>query len=173
MNREQKAKKVADLHERLSVSDLVVLTDFTGLDVGEMTELRAKLKEAGAKYLVTKNTLLRLAAKDTNAEPLTDQFVGPNGVTMAEGDVVAAAKVLHEFAKQSKKFEIKIGVLEGNTIQPEDLKALADLPSREVLLAQILGAMNAVPGGFVGVLAAVPRNFVQVLKAIEEQKAAA
>lgn len=172
MNRDEKVKKVADLHERLSVSDLVVLTDFTGLDVGEMTELRAKLKEAGATYLVTKNTLLRLAAKETSAEELAEYFIGPNGVTLAQGDVVAAAKVLHEFAKQSKKFEIKVGVLEGSTVAPQDIKALADLPSREVLLAQILGAMNAVPGGFVGVLAAVPRNFVQVLKAIEEQKAA-
>lgn len=172
MNRDEKVKKVADLHERLSVSDLVVLTDFTGLDVGEMTELRAKLKEAGATYLVTKNTMLRLAAKDTSAESLAEHFVGPNGVTLAQGDVVSAAKVLHEFAKESKKFEIKVGVLEGNSIAPQDIKALADLPSREVLLAQMLGAMNAVPGGFVGVLAAVPRNFVQVLKAIEDKKAA-
>ncbi len=173
MNREQKAQKVADLHERLGRASLAVLTDFTGLDVAEMTELRSKLKEAEAEYVVFKNTLLRLAAKETDFEQLEEYFVGPNGIALAEGDVVPAAKAIHEFIKDKQKLEIKVGVLDGNVIQAADIKALAALPGRDALLAKLLGTLNAVPGGLVQVLAAVPRSLLNVLKAIEDQKAAA
>lgn len=173
MNREQKSKRVDELKERLDRSGLMVLTDFTGLGVEEMTTLRARLKAAGGEYYVSKNTLIRLAVKDTPAESLGEYLVGPNGMALSYDDVAALAKALDEFAKESKKLEIKAGLLDGEPIDKEAVKRLAGLPSREVLLAQLLGALNAVPTGFVSVLAAVPRNLLGVLKAIEEQKSEA
>ena len=173
MNREQKAERVAELKERLGRSGLTVLTDFTGLAVEDMTTLRAKLKAVGGEYYVSKNTLIRLAIKNTPAEGMAEHLVGPNGLAMAYDDVAALAKTLNEFAKEKKKLEIKAGLLEGAVIDLDQIKRLADLPSREVLLAQLLGAMNAVPTSFVSVLAAVPRNLLGVLKAIEDQKSEA
>lgn len=173
MNRDQKVKRVDEIKERLDRSGLMVLTDFTGLAVENITTLRAKLKAAGGEYYVSKNTLIRLAIKDTPAEPIGEHLNGPNGMALAYDDVAALAKTLSEFAKESKKLQIKAGVLDGELIGPDDIKRLADLPSREVLLAQMLGALNAVPTGFVSVLAAVPRNLLGVLKAIEDQKSEA
>lgn len=170
MNREQKAQKVAELKERLDRSKLVVMTDFTGLDVTSMTELRAKLKEAQGEFQVAKNTLLRLAVKDTPAEGLDDQLVGPNGLALAYDDVAALAKALQEFAKENKKPAIKAGLLGDDIIGPEEIKTLASLPSKDALLAKLLGTFNAVPTNFVNVLAAVPRGLLNVLKAVEEQK---
>ncbi len=173
MNREQKAERVAELKERLDRSGLMVLTDFTGLAVDDMTTLRAKVKAVGGEYYVAKNTLIRLAIKDSPAEAVGEYLVGPNGLALAYEDVAALAKTLNEFAKEKKKLEIKAGLLEGELINTDEIKRLADLPSREVLLAQLLGALNAVPTSFVSVLAAVPRNLLGVLKAIEDQKSEA
>ncbi len=173
MKREEKTKKVAKLNERFKAAKLVVLTDFTGLNVSEMTDLRAKLKEAASEYQVVKNTLLRLAARETAMEQLTEHFIGPNGLVLADEDVVAPAKALYKFAAESKKLAIKAGLLEDGVITSEDIKSLATLPSREVLLAQLLGAMNAAPAGLVNVLAALLRNLLNVLKAVEEKKAQA
>ena len=173
MNREQKVKQAAGLKKRFEAAKMVVLTDFTGLKVADMNDFRSKVRESGASYQVAKNTLIRLAAKDTDVELLAEHLVGPNGLVTADDDVVAPAKAVHEFAKTSKKFQIKGAVLEGKVIDADQIKALADLPSREQLLAQVLGTMNSVPGGFVQVLAAVPRGLMNALKAIEEQKQAA
>jgi len=173
LNREQKAKRVDELKERLDRSGLMVLTDFTGLAVDDMTTLRAKLKAAGGEYYVSKNTLIRLAIKGTPAEPVGEHLVGPNGMALGYDDVAALAKALNEFAKESKKLEIKAGLLDGELIGKDQIKRLADLPSREALLAQLLGGLNAVPTNLVSVLAAVPRNLLGVLKAIEEQKSEA
>lgn len=170
MNREQKAARVAELQERLDRAGLVCLADFTGLDVGLMTELRAKLKAAGGEFQVAKNTLVRLAIKDSPAEGLGEHLVGPNGMALAYDDVAALAKALQDFAKESKKLKIKAGLLDGDIIDSDAIKRLADLPSREVLLGQLLGTMNSIPAGFVRALAAVPRDFMGVLKAIEEKK---
>lgn len=173
MNREQKVKRVDELKERLARSGLIVLTDFSGLAVESITKLRAKLKAVGGEYYVAKNTLIRLAVKDTPAEAVGEHLMGPNGMALAYDDVAALAKTLNEFAKESKKLVIKAGLLDGEVLGQEDIKRLADLPSREVLLAQLLGALNAVPTSFVSVLAAVPRNLLGVLKAIEDQKSEA
>lgn len=173
MNREEKTQRVAELKERLSSSQLVVLTDFTGLDVAKMTELRSQLKGVAAEYVVAKNTLIRLAAKDTLAEKLSEHFVGPNGLAMTKDQIVGLAKVLSEFVKTNKKLNLKAGILQGRPVSPEEIKRLASLPSREELLAQLLGTLNSVPTSLVSVLAGIIRQFLGVLKAIEEQKASA
>jgi len=173
LKREQKAQKVAELRERFDKASLIVLTDFAGLDVAKITDLRARIREAHGDYQVVKNTLIRLAAKETAVEKLAEYFVGPNGLAFGYDEVVPLAKALDEFVRENKKLALKAGLLEGGVVSAEGLKALAALPSREVLLARFLGALNAVPTNLVSVLAAVPRNLLGVLKAIEDQKAQA
>jgi len=173
VNRKQKEAVVAEVHDRLARARAVIVTDFTGLKVEQMTDLRRRLKEQGLEYKVVKNTLLRLAARGTEAEELTQGLTGPNGLGFAYEEPVDLAKVLVEFAKDNPQLQIKDGVLEGKPISPEQVQALAKLPGREVLLAQLLGAMNGVARNLVSVLAAVPRGLVTALKQIEEQKAGA
>lgn len=172
MNRQSKEDLVAELAERLKDTRAAFLADYRGLNVAKATELRRKLRAAGVDYRVVKNTLLRLAAQGTQAACLDTHLKGPTAVAMVTGDPVAPAKALVEFAKANQAFELKYGMLDGKLLRPEDIKALADLPSREVLLARLLGSLNAPTTNFVGVLAAVPRSLVQVLSAIKDQKAA-
>lgn len=172
LDRSSKEKMVADLAEQLVSVKAAFLADYRGLNVEKLNQLRVELRNAGAEYRVVKNTLLRLAAKGTTVECLDAELSGPTAMALASGDPVAPAKVLSEFAKNNEKFQLKAGALEGKRLSVEDIKALADLPSREVLLAKMLGSINAPVSNFVGVLAAVPRSLVQVLGAIQEKKAA-
>lgn len=173
MNRNQKEAVVAEVSKLLDQAEAIILTDFTGLKVEQMTELRRRIKEKDQQYLVIKNTLFRLAAKGTDAEQLSQYMVGPNGVGVSHGEPVDLAKVLVDFAKDNKALDIKTGLLQGKLIDAEDVKALAKLPDRDTLLAMLLGAMNGVSRNLVSVLAAVPRGLLNALKAIEEQKAEA
>lgn len=173
MNRNEKQQIVDSLHENFAQSKIVILTDYKGLDVTTMNTLRRKLREAGVEYKVVKNTLIRRASAGTDAELLVEHFVGPSALALSYDDPVAPAKVLTEFAAQNDKLEIKIGVMGGKVIALQDIKALSDLPSREVLLAQVLSAMNGVPTALVRALNDVPVKMLNVLQAIKEQKEAA
>ena len=173
MNLSEKKKIVEDLHARLSRSKIVILTDFKGLDVGAMTKLRAELREADVEYSVVKNTLLTLASEETDAALIKDYFKGPTAIALSFDDPVAPAKVLSKFAEAYDKLEIKIGVMNGGTLDLNAIKALSSLPSREVLLAQTLSAMNAVPTSFVRTLSEIPKKMLYVLQAIKEKKEAA
>ena len=170
MNIESKKQFVESLHERLKKSRLAVLTDYKGLDVAAMTELRSKLREADIAYQVIKNTMLRRAAEGTDIEAIQDQFKGPSAIALSIDDPVAPAKILTEFAKSNPKLEIRIGVLEGKVLDPAAIKALSELPSREELLAKVLSTMIAVPTSLVTALSDVPRRMVNVLQAIKDQK---
>jgi large subunit ribosomal protein L10 len=170
VNRNEKQAVVSEVSERLTRASAVILTDFSGLKVEQMTELRQKLKDSGSEYLVVKNTLLKRASEGTETESLVQDLTGPNGLGFSYDDPVELAKVLVDFAKDNPKLEIKEGVLDGKLISNAEVTALAKLPSREVLLAQLLGVMNGVARDFVSVLAAVPRGLVTALKQIEEQK---
>ncbi|MGD8837068.1 MAG: 50S ribosomal protein L10, partial [Desulfobacteraceae bacterium] len=161
------------LNERLGKCSVVILTDYKGLDVEAMTQLRAKLREADVEYQVVKNTMLRLASEGTGAEAIKDSFTGPSAIAMSYEDPVAPAKVLTDFAKDNDKLEIKIGVMDGKVLDISAIKALSDLPSRDQLLATVLSAMNAVPTSLVTALSDVPRRMVNVLQAIKDQKEAA
>lgn len=168
-----KKKQIAeDLQERFEKSTLVILTDYKGLDVAAMNVLRRKLREANTEYQVVKNSLLVRASEGNDVALIKDQFTGPSAIALTHDDPVAPAKALADFVKENKKFEIKGGVLNGKIIDPDGIKALSSLPSREVLLAQVLSAMNAVPTSLVTALADVPRRFVNVLQAIKDQKEA-
>lgn len=170
MNIEAKKQFVQQLHERLAKSKVVVVTDYKGLDVATMTELRRKLREANIEYEVVKNTMLRLASEGTGVSAIKEHFKGPNAIALSYDDPVAPAKVLTEFAKANEKLEVKIGVLDGKVLDLASLKALSSLPSREELLATVLSAMIAVPTSFVRALSDVPRRMLNVLQAIKEQK---
>lgn len=172
MKKENKAQVVSELAAKLAKSKTTFLADYRGLTVEQVNTLRGQLRSAGAEYKVAKNTLLRLASRGTSSECLDPLLAGPTAIAIASGDPVAAAKVMAEFAKANAKFELKGGALDGKILSVEDVKALAELPSREVLLSRLLGSINAPTTNFVGVLAAVPRSFVQVLGAYKDQKAA-
>lgn len=172
MNRNSKEQVVAELAEKLKVAKASFLADYRGLTVDEVNDLRGKLREAGVEYRVVKNTLLRLAARDTGAACLDEHLAGPTAIAIAGDDPVAPAKILSDYAKANSKFELKVGALDGKLLSLDEIKALSDLPSREVLLAKMLGSINAPVSNFVGVLAAVPRSLVQVLAAIQDKKAA-
>jgi large subunit ribosomal protein L10 len=172
VKKEAKEKIVADVSALLGTAKATFLADYRGMDVEATNKLRGELRAVGVDYRVVKNTLLRLAVKGTGAECLDSQLAGPTAVAFANGDPAASAKVLSEFAKSHKAFELKGGVLGSKALSVEEIQALADLPSREELLAKMLGSINAPTSNFVGVLAAIPRSLVQVLAAIQDQKAA-
>jgi large subunit ribosomal protein L10 len=170
---EEKQQIAEDLRDRLSKSAIIVLTDYKGLDVAAMNDLRRRLRAEGIEYQVVKNTLLIRAAEDNDIALIKDYFKGPSAIALSYDDPIAPAKVLSEFAKENKKLEIKAGVMNGQVLDANAIKALAKLPSREVLLGQFLSALNAIPTSFVRTLAEIPRSFVGVLAAIRDQKEAA
>jgi large subunit ribosomal protein L10 len=170
---EEKKQITEDLHGRFQKSKLVILTDFKGLDVASVSDLRRKLKEAGVEYKVVKNTLMARASQDTPVAAMADHFKGPGAVAISYQDPVAPAKILTKFADDSKKLEIRMAVLDGKLIDVSGVKALAALPSREVLLGQLLSVMVGVPTSAVRVLAGVPRALVNVLSALRDQRQAA
>jgi large subunit ribosomal protein L10 len=168
----EKKQITQDLQGRLEKSTIVVLTDYKGLDVEAMNALRRKLREANAEYQVVKNSLLVRASESNDVGQIKDHFKGPSAIALSDGDPVAPAKALVDFVKENDKLEIKAGVLNGSVIDAEGIKALSSLPSREVLLAQVLSAMNAVPTSLVTALSDVPRRMVNVLQAIKDQREA-
>ncbi len=170
MERAKKIEFVADMKERLERSEGTFLVDYQGLNVEAMTKLRRELREAEAEFFVVKNRLLKRAADGTATALLEDYMVGPSALTLAYKDVAASAKALVGFAKDHEQLKIKAGQIAGKLLDPEAIKKLAELPSKDVLLAQALGALQAVPGSFVRVLNAVLVSLLNVLKAIENQK---
>lgn len=173
MKIEQKKAITEELHEKFERAKVVIVTDYKGLNVAAVNQLRSKLREADIEYRVAKNTLIARASVDTGVEAIKDHFKGPNAIALGYTDPVAPAKVLTQFIKDNNKLEIKVGVIDGKPLNLDDIKALSALPSREVLLSQVLSAMNAVPTDFVRVLSGVPRQLVNVLQAIKEKKEAA
>jgi large subunit ribosomal protein L10 len=142
MSRDTKASAVAELTEAFRGSTGAVLTEYRGLTVKQLKELRRSLAD-NASYAVVKNTLTRRAAKDAGVEGLDDMLAGPSAIAFITGDAVEAAKGLRDFAKNNPLLVIKGGVLDGRPVSPDEIKKLADLESREVLLAKLAGAMNA------------------------------
>ena len=176
--RPEKQAAVAGLKEQLSTAKGVVLTGYKGLTVAQDMKLRAKFREAGVSYHVVKNTMLRIAANETGLEGLDPVLNGTTAIAVSADDAVAPAKVIYDFIKENKleKTEvltIKAGVVEGKIIGIDEVKALASLPSREVLIAKVLGSMQAPISGMVNVLQGTIRNMVYVLDAIRAQKESA
>ena len=172
MDRAAKEQLVAELREIIVGRSSVVLTDYKGMTVEEMYNLRRECDKAGASYRVVKNTLAKLAIADTPYEFLSEGFEGTVGIAYSD-DPIAPAKVLTEFGKKSKSLELKLGFLDGKRLAPQDLEALSKLPGKDQLRAQLLRVFNAPATKFVGVLAAGPRDFLGVLAARQEALEAA
>jgi len=170
---DQKKKITDDLQDRFSRSAIVVLTDYKGLDVTSINDLRRRLREEDIEYQVVKNTLLVRASEDTEVALIRDFFKGPSAIALSYEDPVAPAKILTKFAKENQRLEIKVGVMNGKLLDVDAIKVLSKLPSREVLLGQLLSTLNMVPTSFVRTLAEIPRGLVNVLAAIRDQKEAA
>ncbi|HEX6933454.1 MAG TPA: 50S ribosomal protein L10 [Streptosporangiaceae bacterium] len=172
MARAVKEATVAELTERFQNSSGAVLTEYRGLTVAQVRELRQALGE-DATFSVVKNTLTKLAAKDAGVSAdFSDMLVGPSAIAFVGGDVVQAAKGLREFAKANPLLVIKGGVLEGKTLTPAEISRLADLEPRDVLLAKLAGAMKATMAGAAATFAALPAQMARLLAALEEKKAA-
>jgi large subunit ribosomal protein L10 len=171
----EKKELVAELKAKLTDAKGAVLTSYRGLTVAQDTQLRRKLREAGIEYRVIKNTMTRIAAQEAGIEGLAVYLEGPTAIAISVTDPVAPAKVISEFIKATKTqaLEVKAGLVEGQVIDAVSVKALADLPPREVLIAKALGSMQAPITGFVNVLQGTIRNFVYALEAVRKQKESA
>lgn len=168
--KEAKVKAVEELKDKFDRSSAVILTDYRGLNVADITELRRKLKEQGIEYKVAKNTLTRIAIKDFDYD--LDEFLeGPTAMAFSYEDPVAPAKALTDFAKIHKELEIKAGVVEGKVVSKDVISELAKMPPKEQLLASAVGAIQSPLYGIVGVMQGTLRNVVYTLQAIQDKKA--
>ena len=166
MNRREKERVVSELHRKLQEFRAVILTDYRGLNVEEITRLRRQLREASVEYRVVKNTLMRLASKETGLEGISDLFVGPTAMAVSNDDPLAPARVLSKFSKEMPMLEIRGGLIEGRVVGPHEIEGLAKLPGREVLLGNLLRLLVGGQLRFVNVLSAHIRRLVQVLEVI-------
>ena len=173
MNRQEKARIIEQLNLKAERASIAIVADFKGLDVESFTELRASLREVGVDCQVVKNTLARLAFKDTDHSVLADEFKENCAIVTGYEDPVAAAKAVADFAKGSKSFKMRFASLEGKYLDESGVTTLSKLPSKEELLGKTLGTMNAVPTNFVSLLANVPRGLLNILSAVKDQKEAA
>ncbi|NLY86806.1 MAG: 50S ribosomal protein L10 [Tissierellia bacterium] len=167
-----KRENIEEIKEKINSAQAIVLVDYRGLNVEQLTELRKRYRSAGVEYKVYKNTMMRFAFKDTGFEEFNEFLKGPNAIAFGYDDPVQAAKITSEFAKENKNLEIKAGIVDGKIIDLEGVKALAELPSKEVLIAQTLGGFNAPIQGFVNVLQGTIRGLAIVLDAIREKQEA-
>jgi large subunit ribosomal protein L10 len=167
--RPEKVAVVDEVRERLSSASATLLTEYRGLKVGELAELRRNLRAAGGDYKIYKNTLVRFAVRDLGIEGVEELLVGPTAVAFVDGDAAAVAKALRDYSRTNPNLVLKGGVLGGKALSADETRALAELPSREVLLARIAGGLAAPMQQFAGLLQALPRNFAYGLKALIDQ----
>jgi large subunit ribosomal protein L10 len=170
MNKTERQETVESLSEQLRRSPNLYVTDFTGLNVLRMTEFRRRLRASGVSYIVVKNTLAQRALAANSITGLDDHLAGPTGLVLAGKDPVAAAKVLTDFAKEFEKPAIKIGLVDGRTVTADQVRRLASLPPREVLLSQLAGAMQAPVAQLAGVLNSMLYQMVGALEALRAQR---
>ena len=164
MPTQEKVTEVADLKTRFEGVKTVVLTEYRGLTVRQLSDLRKQLRAVSAEYKVVKNRLARLAIASSPLDGLGTHLKGPTGIITSKEDPVAVAKALHAFARAHQALAIKAGFVEGQVLPPTELRALAELPSKEALRAQIVGAIQGGLSTLVGVLMAPQRELVYILK---------
>jgi large subunit ribosomal protein L10 len=168
--RPAKVATVDEVKAKVEATTTAVVTEYRGLTVAEISGIRRQLRALGADYKVFKNTLVRRAVSGTSVEPITEFLEGPTAIAFVDGDVSAVAKALRDLAKTSPKLILKGGVLDGKALSPKDIGALADLPSRDVLLAQFAGALASPLRTMASLLKAVPQNFAYGLSALLDSK---
>lgn len=169
LNLEEKKAVVAEVSDKVAQAQTIVLAEYRGLTVEDMTRLRVNARNGGVYLRVLKNTLARRVVTGTPFEQLAEQMVGPLAYGISE-DPVAAAKVLSEFAKSNEKFIVKVGAMPNQVMSASDVSQLATMPSRDELLAKLLGTMQAPIAKFVQTLNEVPSKFVRALAAVRDEK---
>lgn len=168
-----KVEVVDELKHLVGKTSAAILTDYRGLSVAELTDLRKKLRAVDAEYRVVKNTLFKRAAADQMPVAEIEEFLaGPTAIGFAKSDPVGAAKVLVEFVRDHKAISLKVGVMEGKVLDTAQIEALSKIPSREVLISQMLGSLNSPIAGLVGTLNGILSNFVFTLQAIADKQGA-
>ena len=170
ITKEKKSQQVAELTERFSRSKAVVFTEYKGLTVAEIAELRKNLKEAGAEYKIAKNTLINIAVQGTPVEAAKEFFVGPTGVAFGFDDPVAAAKKVLEYSEKNDKLKVKSGIVEGKLFSFDELKSLSKLPPRKVLLGMMAGTFQAPLSKLAGALHATVAQLAYALDAAKNKK---
>lgn len=173
MEKAVKEQLVNDLQEKFSTAKSFFVTDYSGLNVAQVTELRRKLRESSIEYKVVKNTLAQLALHNLGYQGLDEHFLGPTAIAYAFKDPAAPAKIIDEFLKSHREIqkpEIKVGVIEKQILSAVDMKDIVNLPPKETLIAMLMGGLNAPISGFVGALNGLITKLVLVLKSIEEKK---
>jgi len=173
ITREAKEKMLEEITEELKQAELVVITDYRGLNVQSINKLRGELRKEDCRYKITKNTMNRLACREAGVEELEGYFEGPVAIAYSSADPVAAARVFKDFIKENSALQIKGGILSGQLLDPEAIKALGDIPSREVLLAKVVGGFQAPIAGLVGALHGNMRSLVCAFDAVRRQKESA
>ncbi len=168
--KQEKIKVVQELHEKFGRAGAVILTEYKGLDVAQLTTLRNRLRNSGAEYKVVKNTLARRASEGTAVHKIEGHFSGATGVVISYEDVVAPVKILSEYVGKLEPFKIKVGVFEGIVLDPVRIKEVANMPSREVLLGKALGSIASPLYGLAATLQGVLGKLVYVLSAVKEAK---
>jgi large subunit ribosomal protein L10 len=168
--RPAKIATVDEVKAKVDETTTAVVTEYRGLTVAEISNIRRQLRTLGADYKVFKNTLVRRAVAGTGVEPITEFLEGPTAIAFVDGDISAVAKALRDLAKASPKLILKGGVLDGKALSPKDISALADLPSRDVLLAQFAGALASPLRTMASLLKAVPQNLAYGLSALIDSK---
>jgi len=177
MNKEQKAESVQEIKELISSSDAIYLTDYSGLTVEEVNDLRKEFYKSGVRYKVLKNTLTVRALKETDKysshlEKLTESLNGPTGIVFADKDPVAPAKIIKKFFDKIEKPKLKAAIVENELYDSKKLNALASLPTKEEVIASILGSLNSPASGIVGSINAVMRDLFSVIEEVAKKKAA-
>ncbi|MFM7893809.1 MAG: 50S ribosomal protein L10 [Actinomycetota bacterium] len=171
--RAEKAAVVAEVRDKLAASNSVIVSEYRGLTVGALAKLRRTLRPLGAEYKFYKNSLVKIAARDGAMAPVEPMVGGPVAITFVTGEVSAVAKAMREFAKENEALKLKGGVVDGKAVDVKGLRALADLPSRDVMLAKLAGLLKAPMANTAYMLSALPRKAAYGLKVLVEQKQAA
>lgn len=169
MDRVSKGAVVAELAEEFRTFDTMFVADYRGLDVSTITDLRNRLRDVDGRFRIVKNTLAKRAAEDAGRADLAELFTGPSAVAYAREDAATVAKVLQQVARETKLIELRGGLMDGEFVDADQVKEIANLPSREVILAMLLSAINAPMTQAVGVLAAPMRDIVGILDAYIEK----
>ena len=167
-----KQDKVSQIKENIDKAQVAIVTEYKGYSVEEITNLRRALQKENGDYMVTKNTLAKLAVKDTPYEVLTETFKGPIAIAFGFNDQVAPAKALSKFIKDTKKGEIIAAALDGKLLSADEAKALATIPSKEEIYAKMLGCVNSPATGIVGSINAVMASLTRAVAAVRDQKSA-
>ena len=173
MNRTEKQTAIDALAAKLAEARAIYVTDYQGLTVGKVTDLRRRLHKAGVDYVVVKNTLALRALKAAAVPGLDTHVTGPTAFALSQGDAAAAAKVLTDFAKEFEKPALKAAIIDGRAVSPDQIKRLAQLPPRDVLLGQLAGALQGPLAGFVGALTGLLSTFVGAVEALHAQRSSA